>query len=151
MTRSIDIGSKIVITHQGVIEVEKALSNLDKPTQYFPPAVNIIAIDKMINSQIQQASPSATQVVTIDEKRYDELKEIINTLNKSIDELSLKRIHRTDLQAEIQTIEAQMSSSNPKAAIITESLKYVKRILEGVTGSTLAYTLINQITLFFGG
>jgi hypothetical protein len=65
-----DQGGIAGISHWGVREVEEALSNPDEPTHYFPP-VNIISIGQMISSQIQQASPEATQVTAIDEGRYD--------------------------------------------------------------------------------
>jgi len=50
----------IAITHQGIIEVEAALSHPEKPTQYFPPA-NIINIHNMQNSQIQQGTTQSIQ------------------------------------------------------------------------------------------
>ena len=80
-TRDRDVG----ILHRGVKEIEEALDKPDGPTHYFPPA-NVIYIREMRNSQIQQGSPEATQVVTIDESGYDELKEVIESLKESIDQ-----------------------------------------------------------------
>jgi hypothetical protein len=50
------LGGLIGITHRGVSEVEKALTNQNDPTEHFPPAktVNIIHVNQMTNSQIQQ-------------------------------------------------------------------------------------------------
>jgi hypothetical protein len=31
-----------VVTHQGFVEIEKALSKPDTPTEHFPPAMNVI-------------------------------------------------------------------------------------------------------------
>ena len=140
----------IGILHWGVREVEEALSNPDTPTCHFPP-VNIISIGQMVNSQIQQASPEATQVVTIDERRYEELKQVIQSLRESIDKLGLEPLQKSDLQAEIQTIEVQMSSSKPKATIISECLGSIRRILEGAGGSVLASILLSKIVALFGG
>lgn len=129
------------ITHLGVREVEEALSNPNKPTSHFPP-VNIIHIGQMINSQIQQASPDSTQVVTIGEEKNEEVKEVLQSLKKSIDQLGLNLQQKSDLQAEIQTIEAQVSSSKPKADIIAICRDSIIRILEGASGGVIAFKFI---------
>ena len=134
----------IGISHAGIVEVEAALDNPDRPTHYFPPA-NIILINQMTNSNIQQASPEAKQVVTFDESKYEELKEVILSLKESIDQLGLEPQQKSELQAEIQTMEAQTSSPNPKAAILAICLGSIKRILEGAIGSVLASGLLSKI------
>jgi len=144
------LGGIIGISHWGVREVEESLSNPDRPTYHFPP-VNIISIGQMIGSQIQQASPEATQVIAIGENRFEELKEVIQSLKESIDQLSLEAQQKSDLQAEIQTIEAQLSASKPKATIITECLGSIRRILEGAAGSIFASKLLTKIVALLGG
>lgn len=132
------------ISHRGIKEIEEALDKPDRPTHYFPPA-NIIYIGEMRNSQIQQGSPEATQVATFNENMYEELKEVIQSLKESIDQLGIDQQQKSELQADIQTIEAQRSSSKPKAAIITECLGSIKRILEGAAGSALVSGLLSKI------
>ncbi len=140
----------ISISHPGIREVEEALTNPDKPTCHFPP-LNFIYIGQMTNSQIQQASPSATQVNTIGEDRYEEVKKIIQSLKESIDQLGLVAQQKSDLQAEIQTIEAQMSCSKPKGTLITECLGSIRRILEGAVGNILAAKFFKEIVILLGG
>ena len=140
----------IGISHKGIVEVEAALNNPDKPTHYFPPA-NIIHINQMTNSNIQQASPEATQVVTFEESKYEELIEVIISLKESIDQLGLEPQQKSELQADIKTMETQTSSPNPKPTIITECLGSIKRILEGATGSVLASGLLIKIIALSGG
>jgi len=144
------LGDKIGITHEGIQQVEEALSNPDKPT-YFFPAVNIISVGQMNSSQIQQSSPKATQIFTIGENRSKELEEVIQSLKESIDQLGLDLQQMNDLKAEIRTIEAQMSASKPKATIITECLGSIRRILEGAAGSVIASGLLSKITALLGG
>ena len=144
------ISGIIGITHRGIREVEEALSHPNIPTSHFLP-VNVISINQMVNSQIQQASPEATQIVGISENKYEELKEVIQSLKESIDKLNLEPQQKSDLQAEIQTIEAQMSSSKPKATIITECLSSIRRVLEGAAGSMLASNLLSKIVALLGG
>ena len=140
------IGGFISITHSGVCEVEEALSNPYAPTSHFPP-INIISIGQMINSQIQQDSPEATQMVTIGEDKCEELKELLRSLKESIDKLGLAAQAKSDLQADIQTIEVQMSSSKPKLTIITECVGSIRNILERAAGNVLASLLLNKINV----
>jgi len=138
----------ISITHAGVCEVEDVLSNRDKPTEHFP-AYNYIYVEQMTNSQIQQASPGASQVISILENKYDELKEIIKLLNESLNKLGLQQQQLSEMQVEIQTIELQLSSPKPKNTILTESLKSIKCILESVVGSAIATVILNKIMALF--
>ena len=140
----------IRISHVGVVEVEAALDNPDRPTQHFLP-FNIINVNQMTNSNIQQASPEATQVVTFDESKYEELKEVILSLKESIDQLGLDPQQKPEFQADIEAIEAQIASSKPKATIITERLGSIKRILESATSSVLASGLLIMIMPLSGG
>ncbi|NQE46842.1 hypothetical protein C5S31_12555 [ANME-1 cluster archaeon GoMg2] len=142
-------GRGILISHQGVREVEMALSNPNEPTPYFPP-VNI-SIGQMINSQIQQASHGATQVASTDEITHEQLKELLQSLKESVDQLELEPQQESDLHAEIQTIDAQMSSSNPKYTVITECLGSIRRILEGAAGSAIASGLLSKFVALWGG
>lgn len=144
-------GKSITISHQGVREVERALSNPNEPTPYFSPVINIISVRQMKNSQIQQASSGAKQVTTIDESKYEQLKEFLQSLKESIEQLELEPQQKSDLQAEIQTIDAQMSSSRPKNTIIMECLGTVRRILEGAAGSAIASGLLFKFGAILGG
>lgn len=140
---------EIAILHRGVKEIEEALYKPDRPTHYFPPA-NFIYIGEMRNSQIQQGSPEATQVATFNENRYEELREVIQSLNESIDQFGIDQQQKSELQADIQKIEAQISSSKPKAAIITNRLGSIKRILEGAASSAIASGLLSKIVALAG-
>ena len=56
------MGPHVTITHYGVLQIEKALSEPEQETQYFP-ASNIISIGQMVGSTIQQASSGTSQAV----------------------------------------------------------------------------------------
>jgi len=140
----------IAISHWGIKEVEDALSNPDRPTTHFLP-VNVISIGQMVNSQIQQDSPNATQVTNFDGKKIEALGELVSLLKESIDRLGLQKQEKSDLDAELRTLEAQMSSSKPKGSIISESLGSVKTILEAVTGNPLASALLPKVVALLTG
>jgi len=144
------IGGMIGITHRGIREVEKALSNPNKPTDYFPPVINIISANQIIDSQIQQASPGAIQVVTIGEDKYEKLKEVIQSLKESIDQIPLSIEQKSELKSDIMTVETQLSSQKPKPKIINECVGSIIRILEGAAGSVLASSLLSKVIALLG-
>lgn len=137
------------MTSLGIDEVEKALLDPEKPTQHFPP-FNIIQIGEMTDSQIQQASPAATQILFGDGKE-EELAGLVESLKDSIGQLGLNDQEKSDLQADILTIEAQTSKSKPNRAIITASLKSAWRILEAAAGGALAVGFIETIKFLLAG
>lgn len=128
-------GEKVSITPEGIYVIN-----------------NVINVSgDMVSSQIQQDSPGATQVVTIGEEKYVELKKVIQSLKESIDKLSLQPQQRSELEAEIITIETQMSSPKPKSTIIAECLKSIRNILEGAASGIIVSGLLNKITSLLAG
>ena len=140
---------KITICHKGVIKVEEALASPDKPISHLSP-VSIIQIDTMIGSQIQQASPGSTQKVKLIENNV-QLITLVNELKEAIDQLGLSNEQKTDLHAEIKTIEAQQKSTKPNTIILTESFSSIRRILEVAAGGILASTLLSKIAALIPG
>ena len=55
---------------------------------------------------------------------------------------------KEELGAEIKTIEAQLNSPKPKAAILKESLHSIRNILEGIGGIDIVLELLNQLGTF---
>lgn len=104
-------------------------------------------IGSMHNSQLQQNSSGATQSLNIGSD-LDGLKKFVEELRNSIENLKLQQDQIQELQESINTLEIQASSSKPKDIIIDESLRTVRNILEGTTGSIVASGLIYQLGLF---
>jgi mRNA-degrading endonuclease YafQ of YafQ-DinJ toxin-antitoxin module len=129
----------IFITHKGVKEVEQALTNPQSSTQHFPPNIIYIA-GNVTESAIQQGSSYAKQIVNINRSQHQDLNEILELLKGVLNESGLKQQNKTELNAEVQTIVAQVHSPKPKIMIIRESLSSAKAILEGV--STVITTVI---------
>ncbi len=82
-------GPMIGITHDGVNEIEDALSNPDQSSQYFPPVVNIISINHMEGSQIQQGTTQSTQTQSLDINNKNDIHDFIEMLKVKIPELNL--------------------------------------------------------------
>ncbi len=139
---------EISLTHYGIREVEEALSHPERPTHYFP-AVNIINIQHMEGSQIQQGTTKSSQTGTFSFGHINALPVFITTLKSSLKDLHLQVDDMAEVVADVETIESQLKSSRPKGTILHESLKSIRNILEGATGSVLATNLLNQLAVFF--
>jgi hypothetical protein len=148
----IDFGGQVAVTHLGVIQVEEALSKPDNETKYFPAVkdLNINIIHTMINSSIKQNSPHAKQIHIVNQKNIKEIAEINEQLKQSLDNIGLDAESRSDLKAETQRIDTELSLSKPKHQILSDSLSSAIEILEKVANiSNLAMTLINKVNNSF--
>lgn len=137
-------GPTISITHYGVVEVERAVSEPDTPTHYFPP-VNIINVGSMVNSQISQASTGSSQAQQIDQSDTEAILAFVNGFRDQMHQLQLTLDARIEADADIATVEAQLASSRPKARILRESLSSLRTILEGAAGSAVASDLLPKL------
>jgi len=101
----------------------------------------------MHNSQLQQDSSGATQSLNI-ATGSDDLRKFVEKLKNSIESLKLQQEQTQELKETITILEIQANSPKPKNVIIDESLRTVRNILEGTTGSIVASGLIYQLGLF---
>lgn len=136
------IGGQIELKHYGIIQVEEALSNPEKPTQYFPP-INIIQVGQMIQSQVQQGSQGGKQVLTLTESATAEILTLLAEVKNAIHSMNLSPENQKDMAGEIATIEGQMQTSKPKKSIIKESLMSLRNILEQVGANLLSAKIIS--------
>ena len=138
-------GPMIGITHYGVTEVEDALTNPDQPTQYFPPVVNIINVQHMEGSQIQQGTVSSSQRGTFTVETAKNLAEFLDLLKDKLPKLQFLENDESVLQADISAVEAQLLSTHPKIGIIKKSLISIKHILEGAARGFIAGQLLKYL------
>ncbi|MED4762118.1 hypothetical protein ABHN05_13025 [Brevibacillus laterosporus] len=103
-------------------------------------------IGNMTNSQIQQNTTNSTQTLSIDEFKIDDIKSLIGDLREFHKEIG-NSMKKDELLSEIEVLEAQAKSPNPKKGIISETLKSIRNIAEGITGSLLATAIQEKINL----
>jgi len=139
--------SPISITHLGVIQIEAALSEPDKATQYFPPVVNIIHVQQMFGSQIQQGTQGSTQTGTLSPSNLRGLIEAIQLVKDELSRTNLSGDDRAEAEAEIKTLETQANSPRPKWTIIKESWTALLRIAESVGVPILVEIVKKQLAL----
>jgi hypothetical protein len=138
----------IQITHRGVKEIEEARSNPSRPTEHFP-AINLIRIDKMVNSTIQQGSPGAYQAVQVTDPAHRDLADVLTEIRQSIDRLGLDAQQQVDLKGDIGTVEAQLQTSKPKKSVVSECLSTIRGLLDkagGAVATGLAGKLVEHMT-----
>ena len=105
---------------------------------------NSVHIGKIGNGPIAIHSKDVKQQVN----DINALREFISSFQQQLLDLNFNPNDRQEVNAEIETIETQLKLSRPKPIIIMESLKSLRNVLEGMTGSVLASELIPKITSF---
>lgn len=105
-----------------------------------------INIEEMNNSQIQQGAYSSSQEMSVShENTLDEIGDFLSELRDMIEEESVGEPQRSDLEAEITTAEAQLSSSTPNPGILKETLDSIRSIIEGVGGNLLSSGIVEHV------
>lgn len=153
------LGGGIGISHFGIIEVENSLENPTVASEYFPISENSsqpvnyhLHVGNMHNSQIQQGTQSSNQSMSITENDISEIKELVKNITKYIDDIGLNDAHKSELEAQVATLNGQLCSSQPSNGIISEVLGSIRRVVEGASGNLIATGIITQIgSLLVGG
>lgn len=91
--------------------------------------------------QIQQQTSHSIQISKINQFDLDAVKDFLHDLQSQINKLNLKEDLKQEMEAEVKTVEAQISSPKPKHNVIRESLSSIRSILEGAAGSLTAQLL----------
>jgi hypothetical protein len=142
------LGGIIGITHYGIKQMEQALEHPDQPSRYFPP-VNIINIGSMSNSQIQQGAIQSTQVQSVNVESVAGVKEFIDKLKFELETLPIGDSQKEEIRADIMMVEVQLKKGTPNKNILSESLKSIRTILEGISSNMAAQGLIVLFTRMF--
>ena len=109
------------ITHQGVIEVEEAHTHPEKPTEHFLPMVNVINIQQMTNSQIQQGTSHSFQSQT--NNSVEILKELLGKIEDTIQQSSVSEEKKeiASLSCEVIKTQADLPKANRNPSLIKNS------------------------------
>jgi hypothetical protein len=97
--------------------------------------------------QIQQGTNASSQKGSFTLETSEAMNNFVKELRAALPKLQLDSDDREEAQAEVSTLEAQLSSSRPKSKVIEQSLKTLRNVLEGATGSILASELLQKIPL----
>jgi hypothetical protein len=145
--------SSISITTWGIDEVEELMRNPEQPTDNLPaPAsINVMIVREMYGSQVQQGSTSSVQQQKsgLGHEEIEALRSVLEEYRRAIENPGIDELRRREAEAELQTIEAQLSSPSPKPRILVESLHALRSIAEGM-GAAVAAEAVMHALKFFG-
>jgi multidrug resistance efflux pump len=139
------MGGGISITHAGVIEFEQAQSEPERATPHFP-AINLITVQHMSHSQIQQGTVGSTQQMAhVNAGEADALKAFLDELTRVRGELALGAEAQEEMEAQIATIEAQMKSARPNRTILKAAGAAVLEILASAPGRAAVEAILKHV------
>ena len=95
------------------------------------------------SSQIQQQTSDSSQFLTIEKIDIEPILKFIAEVRDKLSETGITGDIEKEINAELNTLDSQASSPNPKPSIISESLSSIRRILEGAGGAIAAQLLIS--------
>lgn len=130
------LGGGASITHQGVREVERALTEPDRPTEHFPPAVTVHFHGAVVDSQVQAGTvrSSQHQVVLAGIQREDIMR-FVSELRDALDDGRVDPVVRADGEASLVAVEAQLSLDKPNSTMLREGLRSLRAIAENLIAS----------------
>lgn len=133
-------GPLLQITDYGIDYVERALAAPDQPTQYFP-AINVLHIEQVIDSQIQQGTTQSQQTGEWKGPSGAELAAIAAEIRSALATARLNDAQRDDADANLETLEVQAKARRPNKTITREALASLQRIAEQVGATLIAAKL----------
>ena len=102
---------------------------------------NVIHVQTMIGSQIQQNTSGSVQFQA-SPINVGAVRALVDEVERTLPELAASSEQLHDIRAELDTIQAQLRSSKPKPSVISEALRSLRSLIEGVAGNVIAAKLI---------
>jgi hypothetical protein len=102
-------------------------------------ATHMTVVHGMQQSQIQQASPGATQTFTIKPVDVEVLKAFVHEVRALVDKVPAS--DQPQLKADLATLDAQATAPTPSKSIVSEAAGSARKILESAAGSLTAQNL----------
>ena len=143
----------ISITGQGewYVDRDRVIAGLVKRDQVLAagqqPPNQTINVGTMVGSTIQQGTDRSTANVKYNPNVVD-ARSLIQTMQQALQKMELPAVPRSQVEADINTISAQLESPHPKPSVITECFQSAKTIFEGAAGNLLAMGVAHEIAKF---
>jgi len=131
------------LTHEGIREMEQALSEPDRQTEHFVPLVNVTNIHgPVIGSQIQQGSPGATQTGHIEVNQRDHAAAFIAAARKVLASESLDADTRRQAEEDLEVMSRELERPRPRWQILRTFGTAVRDTLAKAAGAAAAAALM---------
>lgn len=106
-------------------------------------AGNVLVVNQMQNSVVQQAGAGSTQTVAFDMRKRPELESALEELRGQLAAIELPADARQELEAKVQTLQAQLASPRPKPCVVAEAVRVIREVLTAAAGGVAA-TLLSK-------
>jgi hypothetical protein len=152
LVKAYGLGHKVQISHAGVLEIEQARKNPDKPTQHFPPASTQVHVTVGAGAvfQMQNHSPGATQSLHTQGLTADSLKDLVNALKEGMHALPLSEEQREEVEAHVEVLELQQARPKLTAAVVLPTLSAILNLLTAAGNSPQVHALMSQVKGLLG-
>jgi AbiTii len=144
--RNIILDWTLKLEEEGVLGEGMNFSDKEQEKAMVTTPQMVTYIGTMVNSQLQQNTQDSQQSFVIEEFKIENLASLIPDLKKLQEEIKYTE-QKQELASEISVLETQVTSPKPKKGIIRETLKSVRNIAEGTTGSLVATSIQEKVTL----
>ena len=148
--RTKDSSLQYSITHKGVKEIEQARDNPTQPSTYLPAYINVVNIQHMSHSAIQQGTANSSQKFNLTSESNTEVRKVLDELNEMKNKFEKESEKRKELEAFISTIQTQINSPKPNRTILHATLSEVKNFLLGVNINLYTPTILDTISGLIG-
>jgi hypothetical protein len=150
--KEIAFGGVYEITHRGIKEYEQAIRQPTERTEHFPAFTeihNIINIERMEQSQIQQGTVNSSQEQVITDDKRQRLHATIAESRPLIADFGDPG-SREEMMANVDTAAAQLRRNAPSTPIVRESFRSLRTVAEQVGASLIAERTIALLQAFVG-
>lgn len=118
------LGGIVRVTHEGIKEVEWAITSPSEGTEHFPPVTvinNIMNVaGGLSNSQVMQSSNHSSQSIAAAPIDTAAVRQILDEVKASLS--ALPETVREDVSGHVQSAEGQLRVSNPSGAVLKSIL-----------------------------
>lgn len=127
-------------------DIKEAVAKADSPSEVQEKELPSIRIGKMVRSQLQYMSPGAVQMMTVvsDDVR-DQLSGLVRTLRRWVRRASLPKQGEIEIAAQLQSIQGQMKSSQPKLVFLEVCLSEIRAVFQSAPVSTARDELLDRV------
>jgi hypothetical protein len=105
----------------------------------------VFNIENMNHSQIQHASPHASQSFETTTIQFRELEELSKSIGETAKNIELDDLNKSQINLDLETLRMQIKAPKPNSGIIKESLLSLQRIFENSIGGAIGSGIVVAI------
>lgn len=139
------IGGSIVITADGVDEIEQARSAPDESSTPGLPPYNVLVVANSPGAIVQQGTTSSTITIHYDSTNLDLIRAWLASFEARLDDLSFDAATLREVGASLASANAHAALENPKSGILRASLEELKAFLIAAAASGVGQAMATAL------